>query len=159
MWRKSIFLLTAILIVVTDQFTKLWIKSSLLPGESYPTIGPLSITHIQNAGSAFGMFTNQTFLLTLSAVIGLIVIIFFYRRIAQYSLLASISLGLVFGGAAGNLIDRLNLGYVTDFIYVHLWGDVFWPAFNIADSAITIGVIALLAFIIWGFKKEDVNTP
>jgi signal peptidase II len=157
--RNTIFLLTAILIVVSDQLTKLWIKSNLLPGEAYPAIGPLTITHIQNSGAAFGMFTNQTLLLTISAGIGLIVIILFYRRIARYSLLASIALGLVLGGAAGNLIDRLNLGYVTDFIYVRLWGDVYWPAFNIADSGITIGVISLLVFIIWGFKKEDAHTP
>jgi signal peptidase II len=64
-------------------------------------------------------------------------------------------LGLVFGGAVGNLIDRIRLGYVTDFIDVRLWRDFHWPAFNVADSAITVGSIMLVIFIFLAFRKGD----
>jgi signal peptidase II len=154
-WRKWFFLLIAAFVVAMDQLTKFWIRANLLPGESLPEIGNLSIAHVQNTGSAFGLFTNQTFLLTLIAIAGLIVILFFYRYLPQPSILSSVALGLVFGGALGNLTDRIHLGYVTDFIYVRLWDDVYWPAFNVADSAVSIGVIVLAAFILFGLKKKD----
>lgn len=141
-----------------DQLTKYWIRANLLPGESFPGIGILTITHAQNTGSAFGLFTNQAFLLTLIAVVGLVVILLFYRHLPQSSILSTIALGLVFGGALGNLSDRLRLGHVTDFIYVRLWDDVYWPAFNIADSAISIGVIVLAVFLLIGLKKKDGQT-
>lgn len=104
------------------------------------------------------MFTNQAFLLTIVAIAGLVVILLFYRYLPQSSILGTTALGLLFGGATGNLTDRIRLGYVTDFIYFRLWDDVYWPAFNIADSAITIGVIALTVFLLLGLKKQDVHT-
>ena len=64
-------------------------------------------------------------------------------------------MSLVFGGALGNLVDRLRFGYVTDFIYLRLWGNVFWPAFNVADSAITVGAITLGIIALVVFKKDD----
>ncbi len=138
-----------------DQITKLWLRSVLRPGESLPEIGSLTVTHIHNTGSAFGLFANQAFLLSLIAVVGLVVILLFYRHLSQSSILGNIVLGLVFGGAVGNLTDRIRLGYVTDFIYIRLWHDFYWPAFNIADSAITIGVLVLICSIILGLKKEN----
>jgi signal peptidase II len=118
----------------------------------------LSITHIQNTGSAFGLITDQSFLLTIIAIVGLLVILLFYRHSLQSGVLSTIALGLIFGGALGNLIDRIRLGHVTDFIYVRLWDDVYWPAFNIADSAVTVGVIVLAIFLILGLKKKDGQT-
>ena len=73
-------------------------------------------------------------------------------------MLGTVALGLVFGGAIGNQIDRISLGHVTDFVLVRLWDDVYWPTFNVADSAITVGVIVLACFIFWVLKKED-NRP
>jgi signal peptidase II len=118
-------------------------------------VGCLSLTNVRNTGSAFGLFANQAFLLTLVAIVGLVTILLFYRYLSRISLLSSFALGLVFGGAVGNLIDRLRFGYVTDFIDVRLWRDFHWPAFNAADSAITGGSIVLAIFIFWAFRKGD----
>lgn len=154
-WRRWTFLLIAAFVVASDQLSKSWIRTNLLPGESSPEFWHFSIIHAQNTGAAFGLFTNQAFLLTLIAIVGLVVILFFYRYLPQSSVLGTIALGLVFGGALGNLVDRIRLDHVTDFIYARLWDDVYWPAFNIADSAITIGIIVLALFLILGLKKKD----
>lgn len=140
--------------VAIDQFTKYWIRANLLPGESFPEIGNLTIIHIQNTGSAFGLFQNQTIVLTIIAVVGLVVIFFFFHYLPQ-SMLSSFILGLIVGGDLGNLTDRIRLGRVTDFIYFRLWNDFYWPAFNVADSALSIGIIALAIFLIVGLEKKD----
>ncbi|MEJ2739745.1 MAG: signal peptidase II, partial [Dehalococcoidia bacterium] len=150
MKRWWIFLLIAVVVVVLDQISKSWIRSHLALGESFPEIGRLLIIHLQNTGSAFGLFTGQGFLLTIIALVGLVVILMFFRYLSQSSPLGTIALGLVFGGAIGNLTDRLRIGAVTDFIYIRLWNDFYWPAFNVADSALSVGIIALLIFIIMG---------
>ena len=157
-WRGGLFLLIAAFVVVTDQITKHWIRSNLSPDESLSEVGFVCITHVRNTGSAFGLFTNQAFLLSIVAVVGLVVILVFYRYLSSYSMLGTAALGLVFGGAIGNQIDRMRLGHVTDFIRVRLWDGVYWPTFNVADSAITVGVIVLACFIFWVLKKED-NSP
>ena len=155
MKRWWIFLLIAVVVVALDQISKSWIRSHLALGESFPEIGRLLIIHLQNTGSAFGFFTGQGFLLTIIALVGLVIILMFFRYLSQSSLLGTIALGLVFGGAIGNLTDRLRIGSVTDFIYVRLWGDFYWPAFNVADSALSVGIIALLIFIIMGIVKGE----
>ena len=90
---------------------------------------------------------------------GLVVILLFYRHLPQSNILSTIALGLLFGGAIGNLIDRIRFGHVTDFILVRLWGDFYWPAFNVADSAISIGVIVLIIFLLLGLTKKHGHTP
>lgn len=156
--RIGLFLLTAASVVAIDQATKLCVRAHLLPGESLPEIGLLRLIHVQNTGSAFGLFANQGFLLSLIAIVGLIVILLFYHYLPESSILITLAFGLIFGGAVGNLIDRLRLGYVTDFIDVRLWHDFHWPAFNAADSAITVGAISLACFIFWTLKKESGHT-
>ena len=159
MKRWWIFLLIAVVVVALDQISKYWITSHLAPGESLPEIGRLQIIHLQNTGSAFGLFTGHGFLLTIIALAGLVIILMFFRYLSQSSLLGTIALGLVFGGAIGNLTDRLRIGAVSDFIYVRLWGDFYWPAFNVADSALSVGIIALLIFIIMGIVKGENYSP
>jgi len=154
-WRGGLFLVIAAFVVALDQTSKLWVRSYLDPYETIPLVGCLSLTNVRNTGSAFGLFANQAFLLTLVAIVGLVTILLFYRYLSRISLLSSFALGLVFGGAVGNLIDRLRLGHVTDFIDVRLWRDFHWPAFNVADSAITVGSIVLAIFIFWAFRKGD----
>lgn len=154
-WRAGLFLLIAAFVTAIDQATKLWIRSHLPLGESLPEVGFVRLTHVQNTGSAFGLFANQAFLLTLIAIVGLVVILLFYRYLSEYSVLGMLALGLVFGGAVGNLIDRLRLGYVTDFVDVRLWHGYHWPTFNVADSAITVGTIALACFVFWALRKEN----
>jgi signal peptidase II len=120
-----------------------------------PIFGCLSLTNVRNTGSAFGLFVNQAFLLTLIAIVGVVAILLFYRYFSKSSMLGVSALSLVFGGAIGNLIDRLRFGYVTDFIDVRLWHDFHWPSFNVADSAITVGSIVLVVFIFLTFRKAD----
>ncbi|MFC2073189.1 signal peptidase II [Chloroflexota bacterium] len=135
------FFLIALVVVVADQLSKIWIRSNLAIGESLPETGLFRLTYIHNTGAAFGLFQGQSFALTIVALIGIVVLLvfalFIYRRFPLFdSRLGKPAFGLVLGGTVGNLIDRLRLGYVTDFIDIGIW-----PAFNIADSAIVVGVI------------------
>ena len=141
-WRNVGFLLTALLIVVADQLSKIWIRS-YPEGQAIFEAGFFRIIHTHNTGAAFGLFQGQTFALTIVALVGIAVILlyalFIYRRFPILdNRLGRLALGLILGGAVGNLIDRLHLGYVTDFIDFGVW-----PAFNIADSAVTVGVIII----------------
>ncbi len=145
-WYALVFIGIVAAIVILDIVTKEWIRANLPPGGSFPEIGQLTIVNVQNTGSAFGLFTNQAFLLSLVAIAGLVVVLLFFRYLSELGFTGGLALSLIFAGALGNLIDRLRFGCVTDFIYVRLWGNVFWPAFNVADSAITVGAI-LLAFV------------
>jgi len=136
-----VFFLTGLLIVTADQLSKLWIRSNLLVGQSLPEAGFFRLTHVHNTGAAFGLFQGQSFPLTIVALVGIAVLLlyalFIYRRFPFLdNVLGKSALGLVLGGTVGNLIDRLRFGYVIDFIGVGIW-----PAFNIADSAIVVGVI------------------
>jgi signal peptidase II len=154
-WRGGLFLIIAAFVVALDQLSKHWVRSYLDLYETIPLVGCLSLTNVRNTGSAFGLFANQAFLLTLVAIVALVTILLFYRYLSRISLLSSFALGLVFGGAVGNLIDRLRFGYVTDFIDVRLWRDFHWPAFNVADSAITVGAVVLAVFIFRALRKRD----
>ena len=140
-WPNVVFFLTALLIVAADQLSKMWIMGSLPVGQSLPVAGLLRLTHIHNTGGAFGLFQGQSFLLTIVACVGVVIILVYalivYRRFPfSNNMLGKFALGLVLGGTIGNLIDRLRVGYVTDFIDVG-----FWPTFNIADSSVVVGVI------------------
>jgi len=145
-WYALIYLVIIAVLLILDIATKEWIRTNLPPGGSFPEIWQLNIVHVQNTGSAFGLFTNQTILLSIVAIAGLVVLLLFFRYLSELGFMGGLALSLIFAGALGNLIDRLRFGCVTDFIYVRLWGNVFWPAFNVADSAITVGAI-LLAFV------------
>jgi len=142
-WQNTVFFLTALLVLAADQLSKVWIRTNLITGGSLPETGLFRLTHIHNTGAAFGLFQDQSFSLTIVAVIGIVVLLLFslfaYRRSPFLNdRLGKPALGLVLGGTVGNLIDRLRFGYVTDFIDIGIW-----PAFNIADSAIVVGVILL----------------
>ncbi|MDD4875942.1 MAG: signal peptidase II [Dehalococcoidales bacterium] len=142
-WSLVIFFAVTLLIVAADQISKFWIRSTLVIGESLFEFGFFSFTRINNTGAAFGLFQEQSLLLTivdlLSVVILFFLAIFYYRRIPFLNnMLSRLALGLVLGGTVGNLIDRIYLGHVTDFINVS-----FFSVFNIADSAIVIGAILL----------------
>ena len=140
-WRNVVFFLVALLIVITDQLSKIWIRTNLAVGQSLPEVGFPQLTHVSNTGAAFGLFHGQTFPLIIASFIGVAILLFyalsFYRRFPLLdNWIAWTGLSLVLGGTIGNLIDRLRFGYVTDFIDFG-----FWPAFNLADSSIVVGVI------------------
>ena len=125
-----------------DQLSKLWIRNNFIPGESLPQDGILRITYIQNTGSAFGLFAHQNIPLISITIIAIVIILLSLRYLPP-TLATSISLGLILSGATGNLIDRICLGYVVDFIDIRLWGSLHWYTFNIADTAIVVGTILL----------------
>ncbi len=141
--QNAIFLITALPLILCDQLSKLWIKSNLVVGESVFEIGFFRLTHVQNTGSSFGLFQNQNLILSIVAIMGACIIlflVFFMRQRIEFlnTTLCQLSLGLIFAGTMGNLINRLSLGYVVDFIDFN-----YWPAFNIADSSVVVGSILL----------------
>ncbi|MDO8750710.1 MAG: signal peptidase II [Dehalococcoidia bacterium] len=148
-WFSEMYVAT--LLVATfalDQITKGWVRSHLLLGESIPEQGLFRITHTFNTGSAFGLFPNQTVILTLASVVGIGILLLFLRKQSVPGIWLHTSLGLQLGGAAGNLVDRLTMGRVTDFIQIGIW-----PVFNLADSSIVIG-LAILAWFLFRSPKE-----
>ena len=132
-------LIVLIATLMADQVTKGLVVLAMHPGQSVPSSGLFRLTYVTNSGSAFGLFPNQTLFLILASFVGIGVLLIFYRTNPINSTLLRLSLGLQLGGAMGNLVDRVRLGYVVDFIDVGSW-----PVFNLADSAIMVGLIGLL---------------
>jgi signal peptidase II len=126
-----------------DQLTKWLVSSRLALGSSVTVAGPLKISHVQNSGIAFGLFSQATsMVIVLTSVVVIWMVFFFARSGARHPLLPA-ALGLVIGGSVANLFDRVISGHVTDFVDFS-----FWPAFNLADSFIVLGVAALAFFLI-----------
>ncbi|MBN1644115.1 MAG: signal peptidase II [Dehalococcoidales bacterium] len=154
LWRNLLVLLIILLIVAGDQLSKAWIRSFPLDGETICNIGFIAIVHWQNTGIAFGMLQGQILFLKIISIVGLVgfsaIGIFVTRR---YPYLANIpnriAFALTIGGTIGNLIDRWRFGRVTDFI-----DPGFFPAFNVADSALTIGVIMILISLLYQLARE-----
>ena len=147
-WRNVVFFLTGLLKAVSDQLSKAWVRTNLAEGQSLFDIGFLRVTHVHNTGAAFGLFQDQSFALTIVALVGITALLVYALVIRRYfpwlnSMLGRSALGLILGGTVGNLIDRFRFGYVTDFIDFG-----FWPVFNIADSAVTVGVIIFVYSIL-----------
>ena len=130
--------------IAADQLTKWIVSSQLTLDESLHVLGPFSIHHVQNSGIAFGLFASATPLVTaLTALAVGWMLLFFARSGARHPVLP-VALGLLIGGSTSNLIDRIRLGHVTDFLDLR-----YWPAFNLADSFIVIGVgILFLALVV-----------
>ncbi len=137
--RTLLLAVLALAVIVLDHVTKVWLAASFLPGESRIVIPHvLYLTYVQNYHGAFGLFGTHPLLLTAAASLVLISFYLWYRKEGA-STSVHIAFALIFGGAVGNIIDRLRFGYVHDFIDFRVW-----PVFNVADSAITIGVCLLL---------------
>ncbi len=137
------------LVLVLDQLSKWWVVQTLALHESVPVIpGLFNLTYLTNTGAAFSLLAGrpalwrQVFFITIT-VIALVAITIMQRRLAPVSRWYTVSLALIGGGAAGNLVDRLRAGAVVDFLDFYI-GSHHWPAFNVADSAITVGVVIFL---------------
>jgi signal peptidase II len=154
-WRRWFFLPIAAFIIAADQLTKFWIINSFPLGYQSAEVLHFSIVRVCNTGSAFGMFTDKSFILSIVAIAGIIVILVFYRKLGASSRLAGLAIGLVLGGAIGNLTSRIWQGCVTDFINFRFWGNFYWPAYNVADSCLTVGIILLIWFILTTMTKKD----
>ncbi len=141
----------ALLTLGLDQWSKAWVRSHLAPLDSWAIIPGaekyFAITRASNTGAAFGMFRGGGAFFVVVAVIIIAAMLYYAYRMEEQSTLLSIALGLELGGAMGNLLDRILFGQVTDFIDVKLWPRYnLWPTFNLADAAITIGVL-LMAYV------------
>jgi signal peptidase II len=125
-------------VFAADQVSKAVVRNSLLVGHSVPYDGPVRITHAFNTGSAFGLFPDQTMFLVLASLFGIGVLLAIYGTQAFRTWPLRLSIGMQLGGAVGNLLDRLRMGHVTDFIDVGPW-----PIFNVADAAIVVGLLII----------------
>jgi signal peptidase II len=129
--------------VAADQATKAIVSSSLALGESVDVVGPLSIHHVQNSGIAFGLFPTATSgVIVLTGIAVTWMLVFFARSGGRHPILP-VALGLLLGGSLSNLVDRVRLGHVTDFLDFR-----FWPAFNLADAFIVAGVAVLIGALL-----------
>ena len=135
--------------VVIDQVTKWLVIDNLAVGESLPVTGFFRFTHAWNTGTAFSLFQGQGDILTWVSLAAVAVLTWIYSSIKNPPWVLRVAFGLQFGGAIGNITDRLRLGHVTDFIDVGPW-----PIFNVADSSIVIG-IGLLIFYFWFLNNDS----
>ena len=143
-WRRDLtFFLIAASIIVLDQLTKWLVRSNLVLGETWPEDSDsfIRIIHVVNSGAAFGILQGQTPFLIVTSLLGLAAILLYYVYPPMEHGIIRIALGMQLGGAVGNLIDRVRLGEVTDFIDVGRF-----PTFNVADSSISTSIVAVLIF-------------
>jgi signal peptidase II len=151
-WRRDVlFFAIAAVIAAADQFTKWLVRSNLDFGEQWPDHSILGarIIHVVNSGAAFGILQGQTPFLIVTSLLGLGAIVLYYVYPPMEHGLIRVALGMQLGGAVGNLIDRVRVGEVTDFIDV---GN--FPTFNIADSSITVSIVAVLIFFAFQEAEE-----
>lgn len=138
----------ALAVVALDQGTKLWVVGAFAPGETLPLLPFFSLTYVRNQGAAWGLFQGAHLWLAGFGAVAVALCCLFWRRIFGDHAWAAPLGGLLLGGIVGNLIDRVRLGYVVDFLDFH-WGAAHFPCFNVADSAICVGVAALIALQWW----------
>ncbi|HHV15601.1 MAG TPA: signal peptidase II [Gelria sp.] len=143
------FWLTFLVVLMIDQLSKLWIINNFTPGESRVVLEQLLwLTYVQNQGAAFGILPGHSWLFFVCAVLVIVVLVALNCKQRQPAAIQVI-FGLITAGAMGNLLDRLRLGYVVDFIDLG-W----WPVFNVADMAIVGGAILLAVKLLWNEKGE-----
>ena len=153
-----IFFITAAAIILLDQITKYYIDSYMAVGDSFPVIqGLFNIAHVRNPGAAFGIFSKSpeifrtVFLIAVTSA-AMVLIVYYIRMNRERGTLLNLAMSMIFGGAIGNLIDRIRFGEVIDFLDFYI-GSHHWPAYNVADSAISTGAVLLLIAMIW--KKGE----
>lgn len=147
-------------VLVLDQITKLAVAANMQLYQSIQVLPFFNLTYVHNTGAAFSFLSEaggwQRWFFAVLAFVISVVIAVWLARLKRHETLLAVSLALVLGGAVGNLIDRLAYGYVIDFLDVY-YRDWHWPAFNIADSAITIGVALMLAESFGLGKKSEAS--
>src|SRR5438132_13241275 len=150
--RRTWFWGPAIAVVTLDQLTKGLVRGLLDRGQAWPDDWPVRIRYVTNTGAAFGILQDQTVFLVVMACIGLAAIYLYYRYPPFDHPIAPVAIGMMLGGAAGNLFDRIRLGEVTDFIDFPSY-----PAFNVADSSLTIAIATVIVgYLVFAPKS---NTP
>ena len=155
--RTLTFVATALVVIALDRWTKqLAIEHLLNSGvRSVPILGEyIRLTYVENRGAAFGLLQDQTAFFILVGAVVISVIVMSYRYIPEPSWLLNLCLGLQMGGAIGNLVDRILVGYVVDFVDL-----TFWPVFNVADSAICVGVAGLAYAVLFPPRRPLIERP
>jgi signal peptidase II len=152
-----------LIVLVLDLATKIAIDANLSYADRIPVIpGFFYLTHVRNTGAAFGLFSDapqlyrMVFFISVS-LIAVGIIITFYRKLSPGDQLAALALGLILGGAIGNLIDRIFRQEVVDFLHFRLWRGYSWPDFNVADSAIVVGVGLLMLELLASEGEQRVS--
>lgn len=141
------YYLLGILILVVDQATKIIVEHKLPMGVPIEIIpGFFNLYHTRNVGGAFGLFPNMAPLFLVVGIVAVVVLMVAFRRFRYQDKTVRLSLALLIAGALGNIIDRIRLGYVIDFIQLYL-SRFYWPAFNIADTSVVVGAVLILVFI------------
>ena len=142
--KKNILIpIIALSVIILDQLTKFLVIKSMQLNDSIPIIKSIfHLTYIQNTGAAFGVLKGLNIFLMIFSIAVIGIILYYYKKIPEKDRLAQALTALILGGLAGNLIDRVRLGYVVDFLDFRIW-----PAFNVADSCITVGVIWLIIYL------------
>jgi signal peptidase II len=152
-----------LIVLVLDLATKIAIDMHLSYADRIPVIpGFFYLTHVRNTGAAFGLFSDapQVYRLSFFISVSLVavgIIVSFFRKLSPGDRLAALALGLILGGAVGNLIDRIFRQEVVDFLHFRLWRGYSWPDFNVADSAIVVGV-GLLVLELLASEGEQRNS-
>lgn len=156
---RMYFYLISLVIVLLDQLAKLVVVRSMRLGQNIPIVpGFFDLTFVLNPGAAFSLFATlpewirNPFFILISAAAAVLIVVYRSRYLRE-NRLASVSLALILGGAIGNLIDRLRYGVVVDFLDAHIY-QYHWPIFNVADSAISVGVTLLLIEMLLEWRRE-----
>lgn len=150
-----LFVMTVLVIVVLDQISKVYIDTHMTLHDSIPVVqGFFNITYVRNPGAAFGFLADSTPLVRAFFLIGVSIfafglIVYYVMKMKTEDILLTYGMSLIMGGAVGNLIDRVRLGEVIDFLDVYI-STYHWPAFNVADSAVSIGAVILFYKLIRG---------
>ena len=146
--------LVALAAVAADQVTKRLVATALALGDTVDVAGPFTIHHVRNSGIAFGLFSSWTSIVIVLTIVAVAAMVLFFARSAQRHALLPVALGFVLGGSLSNLVDRLRFGYVTDFLDVARW-----PAFNLADTFIVLGVgLLFVSFVVADRTSPRVGT-
>jgi signal peptidase II len=150
---------TAAILFVLDQVSKALVVGAFRPGESVDVIGDLvRLWYVQNTGAAFSLFPGALWLFLPVTVLALVMIGWFFRSYRARGPWIHVVLGTILAGTLGNLTDRLRLGYVVDFISVG-FGDVRFPAFNVADSAVVVGIGLLVLYLSLADRRAGHDEP
>jgi signal peptidase II len=152
--RKYMLYAIALIAIVVDQYTKLLVRKNMVAGETimvHPALRNIfDLTYTTNTGVAFGMFKEIGPVVSVLAILVVAIIIYYNNQLSERDVWLRVALGMQMGGAIGNnLIDRLFLGSVVDFLHIH-----YWPIFNVADSCITVGVVIIVVLMIREIVQE-----
>ena len=142
--RLRLLLIVVALVVTLDQLSKLWIDANRPQIQLLP--GFLDLRYTKNYGAIFGLFSNHTELFIALGIAASVIILVFLYYFPPATTVGMLSFALILSGTVGNLIDRIRLGYVIDFISLHIHELFHWPAFNVADAALTVGILTLLYY-------------